>query len=59
LDRFIGELFKKGVFPERILLSCITDLSNGNDELQMHCLCIILQLAGPILSKVTIIKYLL
>ncbi|XP_060862187.1 eukaryotic translation initiation factor 4 gamma 1-like isoform X2 [Metopolophium dirhodum] len=52
--RFIGELFKNGAFPEKVILSCITDLSkenNENNELQMHCLCTILQLVGPILSK--------
>ncbi|XP_060881354.1 uncharacterized protein LOC132952886 [Metopolophium dirhodum] len=52
--RFIGELFKKGAFPEKAILSCITDLSKENDEnyeLHMHCLCTILQLVGPILSK--------
>ncbi|XP_022183516.1 eukaryotic translation initiation factor 4 gamma-like [Myzus persicae] len=52
--RFIGELFRNGAFPEKVILSCITDLSKENDEnneLQMHCLCTILQLVGPILSK--------
>ncbi|XP_060840615.1 uncharacterized protein LOC132921556 [Rhopalosiphum padi] len=49
--RFISELYRKGAFPEKILLACITDLSNENGEFQMHCLCIILQLTGPILSK--------
>jgi len=50
-------LFRKGAFPEKVILSCITDLSNENNEnneLKMHCLCTILQLAGPILSKVKI-----
>ncbi|NP_001280459.1 uncharacterized protein LOC100571362 [Acyrthosiphon pisum] len=35
-------------------MSCIRDLSKENYEnyeLQMHCLCTILQLVGPILSK--------
>jgi len=36
------------------MLSCITNLSNEENEIQLHCLCILLQLAGPILSKVTI-----
>eukprot|EP00102_Acyrthosiphon_pisum_P019166 XP_016656376.1 PREDICTED: eukaryotic translation initiation factor-like isoform X1 [Acyrthosiphon pisum] len=52
--RFIGELFRKGAVPEKVILSCIRDLSKENYEnyeLQMHCLCTILQLAGPILSK--------
>jgi len=56
-DRFIGELFRIGAFPEKVILSCITDLSKENDEnneLQMHCLCVILKLVEPILSKVTI-----
>ncbi|XP_060867957.1 uncharacterized protein LOC132943137 [Metopolophium dirhodum] len=51
---FIGELFRNGAFPEKVILSCITDLSkenNDNNELKMHCLCTILQLVGPILSK--------
>jgi len=46
-----------GTFPKKVILSCITDLSkeiNENIELQMNCLCTILQLVGPILSKVTI-----
>jgi len=44
-----------GAFPKKVILSCITDLSkenNENNELQMHCLFTILQLVGPILSKV-------
>ncbi|CAI6346005.1 unnamed protein product [Macrosiphum euphorbiae] len=52
--RFIGELFRMGTFPKKVILSCITDLSkeiNENIELQMNCLCTILQLVGPILSK--------
>ncbi|XP_016662923.1 eukaryotic translation initiation factor 4 gamma 1-like [Acyrthosiphon pisum] len=51
--RFIGELFRMGAFPKKVILSCITDLSkeNENNELQIHCLCTILQLVGPILSK--------
>ncbi|KAF0772081.1 eukaryotic translation initiation factor 4G-like [Aphis craccivora] len=49
--RFISELYRKGAIPEKIILSCITDLSYENEELQLHCLCIILQLTGPILSK--------
>ncbi|CAH1715249.1 unnamed protein product [Aphis gossypii] len=54
--RFISELYRKGAIPEKIILSYITDLSYENEELQLYCLCIILQLTGPILSKVTIKK---
>ncbi|CAH1713730.1 unnamed protein product [Aphis gossypii] len=49
--RFISELYRKGAIPEKIILSYITDLSYENEELQLYCLCIILQLTGPILSK--------
>ncbi|CAI6369772.1 unnamed protein product [Macrosiphum euphorbiae] len=53
--RFIGELFKNGAFPEKYILKCIRDLgkekNDNNYELQMHCLCIILQSVGLILSK--------
>ncbi|CAI6361840.1 unnamed protein product [Macrosiphum euphorbiae] len=53
--RFIGELFKNGAFPEKYILKCIGDLgkekNDNNYELQMHCLCIILQSVGLILSK--------
>ncbi|XP_022176870.1 eukaryotic translation initiation factor 4 gamma 1-like [Myzus persicae] len=53
--RFMGELFRKGAFPKKVILSCITQLceqlSNEKNEIQLYCLCIILQLAGPILSK--------
>ncbi|CAI6346240.1 unnamed protein product [Macrosiphum euphorbiae] len=53
--RFIGVLFKNGAFPEKYILKCIGDLgkdkNDNNYELQMHCLCIILQSVGLILSK--------
>ncbi|CAH1715295.1 unnamed protein product [Aphis gossypii] len=49
--RFISELYRKGAIPEKIILSYITDLSYENEELQLYCLCIMLQLTGPILSK--------
>ncbi|CAI6347302.1 unnamed protein product [Macrosiphum euphorbiae] len=49
--RFIGELFKNGAFPEKYILKCIGDLGKEKNELQMHCLCIILQSVGLILSK--------
>ncbi|CAI6348585.1 unnamed protein product [Macrosiphum euphorbiae] len=52
--KFIDELLRKSAFSKKVILSCITDLSKENDEnneLQMHCLCTILQLVRPISSK--------
>ncbi|CAI6370856.1 unnamed protein product [Macrosiphum euphorbiae] len=53
--RFIGELFRNGAFPEKYILKCIGDLgkekNDNNYELQMHCLCTILQSLGQYYQK--------
>uniref|UniRef100_A0A2S2R138 Eukaryotic translation initiation factor 4 gamma 1 n=1 Tax=Sipha flava TaxID=143950 RepID=A0A2S2R138_9HEMI len=57
--KFIGELFKQGAFTEKNILSFIHELMKVKDILNIHCLCIILQIAGQKLSKVItkIVKY--
>ncbi|XP_025418920.1 uncharacterized protein LOC112689425 [Sipha flava] len=49
--KFIGELFKQGAFTEKNILSFIHELMKVKDILNIHCLCIILQIAGQKLSK--------
>ncbi|XP_025424148.1 uncharacterized protein LOC112693352 [Sipha flava] len=49
--KFIGELFKQGALNEKNILACIDELMKVNDDQNIHCLCTILQIAGPKLSK--------
>lgn len=56
-NRFICELFKQEALPKKIILICITELSEKKDDLHMHCLCLMLKLVGQKLSKVNIKYY--
>jgi hypothetical protein len=57
--RFIGELFKQGALTEKNILACIEELMKVKDDLNIHCLCTILQIGGSKLSKVItkLVKY--
>lgn len=56
-NRFICELFKQGALPKKIILICITELSEKKDDLHMYCLCFMLKLVGHKLSEVNIKHY--
>lgn len=55
--RFIGELYNHGVYPEKLVWSIVTDLTDGeSSNLKMYCLGMLIESAGSKLSKVKIIK---
>lgn len=51
------ELFKQEALPKKIILICITELSERKDDLHVYCLCLMLKLVGQKLSKVSIKYY--